>query len=1197
MRLLQKNHFVVLAIWVCLFMITGARAEVFLDINFSNQILGTEMLRTTAAFPGAVFTGLEPVGQLDETLNNDTGSQWWSGRLKIVNSTLLGNGQAMQLSRESSDPPRKTARIRFLPTRLIDSKIARIVTVTYRIANNEQQNSANLYSGHIVNSNGEKLFRIHLNHSNTNTRIYYGNAGGDDGTEYVNLPRLEANEVRDVTITLDLLKGTFSYHAIRSGSQTGELNASNLPFFADASVHDVASLDFGDGGDMNVYVLDIDNIKIQAQTYATLPTLNWQERSDWINVKTDITPAAVGDGVTDDTAAIQAALNNMTHGSVLYFPAGVYRISQTLNILNPGYRLEGLWLVGHGADTTLSWHGEMDGTMMSNPGVARSQFTGMVFDGRGVAAVGFDNNNAYFDTQTRWSNLAFYNFTASGYQSNPTASTSVAEVSVDQCIFNNCASGIKITKYNDYDFTIIGSDFINCGYGINCVKGNFYVRNSLFQGNRIADIYGSGTEHACSVRRCVSKDSAQFINYTSSVSVLTVQDCYVSNWTSTDGAISYSGSWRGTPLTLHNNSFLNPPDSNAPIRLLSDTSQKVIICNNNAPSSTSLMSPTPTTYTIPAGNENRNIADNGSEIRSFINSDASVPAVVYDVTTYGATPNDSSDNDATAIQNAINAAKNHGQGAIAYFPRGDYHVQSTLTIDGGDYVVGGAGLRTCIIWAGTQDGTIINVASPKNIMLENISVGTKASGPTNSAIDILHTSDGTASRMTYNGVWVHGTYVKQPETKGIVLSGLGSKDVVNIDQISGNIRINNSARATILGSVSYEGSIVIDDNISATRDGFTGFITRLTTKDAYPLIIRNNNNFVISDYYTEQGENGPMLSGVAGNPEGRVTICGAKTAYITEENQFFMDINNYQGDIFYGPNQFYITPNPFKINHTGTRPVNITVLGNSFYNSSLTLNTSGSATLYAMCNSSAGSGTPPADSYNAQTLQSVSAAFDDLQKLGDLDMAINYPNLNLGLHLKFDEAIGTQTFDATSNDNIGHLINGTSWTTGINQSALAFNGTTNYAYSPNVIGVPGGNDKQSVSWWQYKNDNSANRMTALNIAMTGAGICLGLNSGYIGAWNYSTKNWLFSTTQPSSMTWHHCAYTFDGNTHRLYVDGQQVTSSTTSPITYTPTIVRLGAYGGWTNADNFAGNIDNVQIFQRVLSDCEINLVYKLSGM
>ena len=37
----------------------------------------------------------------------------------------------------------------------------------------------------------------------------------------------------------------------------------------------------------------------------TIPELAWEPRSDWINVRS-VQPAAVGDGVADDTAAIQA---------------------------------------------------------------------------------------------------------------------------------------------------------------------------------------------------------------------------------------------------------------------------------------------------------------------------------------------------------------------------------------------------------------------------------------------------------------------------------------------------------------------------------------------------------------------------------------------------------------------------------------------------------------------------------------------------------------------------------------------------------------------------------------------------------------------------------------------------------------------------------------------------------------------------
>lgn len=49
---------------------------------------------------------------------------------------------------------------------------------------------------------------------------------------------------------------------------------------------------------------------------------------------------AVGDGVTDDAAAIQAAIN-ATQGIPLYFPRGLYRVNTTLNITTRSHRLVG----------------------------------------------------------------------------------------------------------------------------------------------------------------------------------------------------------------------------------------------------------------------------------------------------------------------------------------------------------------------------------------------------------------------------------------------------------------------------------------------------------------------------------------------------------------------------------------------------------------------------------------------------------------------------------------------------------------------------------------------------------------------------------------------------------------------------------------------------------------------------------------
>ena len=83
-----------------------------------------------------------------------------------------------------------------------------------------------------------------------------------------------------------------------------------------------------------------------------IPSLNWQPRSDWINVKSNVSPLAIGDGVADDTAALQAALNITNVGKTVYLPPGTYRITQTLAMHGPG---PGSAIIGHGRDTPVYW--------------------------------------------------------------------------------------------------------------------------------------------------------------------------------------------------------------------------------------------------------------------------------------------------------------------------------------------------------------------------------------------------------------------------------------------------------------------------------------------------------------------------------------------------------------------------------------------------------------------------------------------------------------------------------------------------------------------------------------------------------------------------------------------------------------------------------------------------------------------------
>lgn len=77
-----------------------------------------------------------------------------------------------------------------------------------------------------------------------------------------------------------------------------------------------------------------------------IPRTQHEKNSDIISVK-DF--GATGDGVTDDTAAIQAAFD-ASYGKTLYFPVGNYRVTTVQ--YSPPYRAP-LKIIGDGADSTL----------------------------------------------------------------------------------------------------------------------------------------------------------------------------------------------------------------------------------------------------------------------------------------------------------------------------------------------------------------------------------------------------------------------------------------------------------------------------------------------------------------------------------------------------------------------------------------------------------------------------------------------------------------------------------------------------------------------------------------------------------------------------------------------------------------------------------------------------------------------------
>ncbi|MGA2259138.1 MAG: hypothetical protein ABSG53_31080, partial [Thermoguttaceae bacterium] len=320
-----------------------------------------------------------------------------------------------------------------------------------------------------------------------------------------------------------------------------------------------------------------------------------------------------------------------------------------------------------------------------------------------------------------------------------------------------------------------------------------------------------------------------------------------------------------------------------------------------------------------------------------------------------------------------------------------------------DYRVGGSGFRTCLCWKGPAGGTMVAVHDPQGITLEHIGIGNHDSGPMNNGIDVLQTSSGKPSSIVYDGVFVYGMYQKQPFRKGLWLRELSHESVVVLRHLQGNLHLVDSARATVLAGVSYEGSIVVEGK-NLRRDGFLGILTRLATITGYPLYLKDSHSIVASDFYVEQADNGYRLEGSADDPPGRATIQSPKLDFTVpakketgRENVAF-DIHGYHGQAFFGPIQFYPYTHPvapFLVRHAGRQQLDFFLSASCFYNATLDVRKEDGLHVFLTGNTRVGERPAPGqfhaeDCLASGTLAALSAALDDLRALGELDLRLNH---------------------------------------------------------------------------------------------------------------------------------------------------------------------------------------------------------------
>jgi hypothetical protein len=778
-----------------------------------------------------------------------------------------------------------------------------------------------------------------------------------------------------------------------------------------------------------------------------IPVMTWTPRSDWLNVKS--APFnAVGDGKADDSDAIQAALTaaGIEKGvglkRTVYLPPGTYRITKTLdwqgtNVWKRG--IGGAALIGCGRNTIIKWDGPSGAAMFWTKGATTSRYIGIAWDGDNKASCAYEASSpTMYEFSIRHENESFRNFTVPGTYlpggeivpaGAIVAGLSLehnspdAEVMIWNCLFVNCSNAINVgyEQANNYLWEIKGCEFENCGVGILNNMGKFLAVDCHFQNSTQYDI-STHSSMSPRVRRCTSTGSNAFFASPPGANTAShlFQDCRIDGWTSNLGAIQSGGVG---PTEVLDCVFSNPPQGrtapenphNSPIVLTNPEKFPACItvsnnsCPTIAPENLVNLGPSPAErmVTIPPGKVPPMISTGPATLTFLHPAQQDDRTKILDVTQAPYNADNSGKTDVTAIlQQAIDDAKAARNGSVVYLPYGLYMVSKTLEMTGANYVIQGSGSGTQLVWNGEDGGTFINVTTPQKLSLEQIqfiynihkfkdvaAINQTSAGPSEMNYDGLYYDlNGASGGHNYNGT-------------GLRLVSLPAGSRVTCNYLQLPLTFHDCGPAQILITYSVGGRIIID-GATQPKTGFLGIIngengTPVAGPDSWNITVNDNQNFVIGDYYQEQGHNCILLQGGAGKEPGYVTIGGIKHQYFNEPDLYItVKIENYSGRFYYGQVNF-ANKSPTKIVQTGTNPCDIILDSIPCYNGGgPTFSLDKGANLIQLNNFVAPIYPPLPGASQASTFipnvqpegwgDATARALDDERRLGALDLDWNY---------------------------------------------------------------------------------------------------------------------------------------------------------------------------------------------------------------